>query len=147
MKPIKFHSLDWKNNKLLLLFLLLSLVFIVSSLFDVWDFLGGETVKYITAICYLGLALKNIYPFFYRNHVQWNKRGIMIRVNSFWGTNFSFDEVRRIEYTEDRYTVYKYGNGWKPKMINLEGIEQESKERLLQILRSHVVSPVREVAD
>ena len=144
MKPIKFHELDWRNNKLVMLFCILTLIFIPLSLFDVWDFLGEKTVKLITAVCYLGLALNHLYPFFYRNHVQWNKGGIVIRVNSFWGFNFSFADVKRIEYAEDRYTVYKYSNGWKPKVINLKGIDQESKERLLEILRHHVLSPVRE---
>ena len=122
----------------------LTLVILLSSLSGVWDFLGEKTVKFLTAACYLVFPFYYLSTFLYRNLVYWNKLGITIRVNSFWGISFSFADVKRIEYAEDRYTVYKHSNGWKPKVINLEGIDQESKERLLEILRSHVLSPVRE---
>ena len=145
MKPIKFQELSPKGGNLIwLLLLVASAVFVLLNTFDVLYFENPKVGKWINLVCFLIITTHNLRPFYYRNYVQWNKRGISIRVNSFWGFNFSFADVKRIEYAGDRYTVYKYSNGWKPKVINLKGIEQESKERLLEILRSHVLSPVRE---
>lgn len=144
MKSIKFQELSPRGGGLVLVVLLIAtLVFIVLNLFEVFSFVDPTVLKWITAASHLVPLLFFSRPFFYRNHVQWNKRGIAIRVNSFWGHNFGFGDVKSIEYSEDTYTVYRY-NDRSPKVINLEGIEQGSKEQLLQILRKYTRSPVRQ---
>ena len=137
MKPIKFEELNWQKSKTTVLFYLLVLVFILPSMFDAWDFLGAKTVKYLNLFFTLGMLIKGIRPFFYNHYVQWNKAGITIRVNSFFGINVSFSEVQNITYAEDQYTIYTF-SGKSPKVVNLEGVEQESKERLLGVLRQYV---------
>lgn len=124
------------------LFYLLALAFILPNLFEAWDFLGDKTVKYLTAFFSIAMLINGLRPFFHKHHVQWNKRGITIRVNSFLGTNFSFDNIRNIVYAEDTYTVYTH-SGRRPSVINLEGVDQKSKEGLLHILQQHTLSPVQ----
>lgn len=137
MKPIKFQELYWRKNKLVSFFYLLALAFIVPNMFDTWDFLGAETVKYLTAFFSIGMLINGVRQFTHKHYVQWNKRGITIRVNSFLGVNFSFSEVRNITYGEDAITIYKF-DGKYPKTINLKEVEEESKDRLQGLLRQYI---------
>lgn len=134
MKTIKFQELSLKNNPVWTGLYLAVTIFILLSLFDVFSFMGTRTVKLTTAFCYLIFTLYYIQPFLHRNYVMWNKRGMTLRVNDFWGFNFSFSEVNRVFYAEDEYTL---DLGGKRKTINLEGIDQGSKEKLLTILRKY----------
>lgn len=136
MKKIKFYKLSLTSNLFWGLLLIVAAFFPLLSLFDVFDFLGEQNVKLITAVCYLVIAYEvGLRQFFYRNHVQWNKRGINIRINEFWGKSFSFSGIREIVYAEDEYTVITAIGS--RKTINLQGIDTESKSKLLNILRSH----------
>jgi hypothetical protein len=144
MKSIKFQELSPKGkNGIMLALMVAAALFLVLNMFEVFSFLSPKVLKGLTLASYLIVFFHSFRPFFYRNHVQWNKRGITIRVNSFWGANFGFGEVKSVEYSEDVYTVYRY-NDRSPKVINLEGIEQDSKEQLLRILREYTRSPVRQ---
>lgn len=136
VKKIEFYEMSLTRNPLMGILMILSALFTILSLFDVFDFLGEQNVKLITAVCYLVIAYEvGVRQFFYRNHVQWNKRGINIRVNEFWGKNFSFSRIRKVLYAEDEYTVIT--SVGSRKTINLQGIDTESKSKLLNILRSH----------
>gem|GEM_PF-2504218 len=138
MKSIKFDELSFRRKSIIwLISMLAATLFIVLNLFEVFSFLDPRLLKGLMLASYLIVFSHSFRPFFYRNHVQWNKRSITIRVNSFLGTNFGFSDVKTIDYSEDVYTVYTY-NGRSPKIINLKGIEQGSKERLLEVLRAHV---------
>ncbi len=141
MKPIKFQELHWRNNKLMALFYLLALAFILPNLFDVWDFLEPQMVKFLTAFFSVGMLIHSLRQFTHKHYVQWNKRGITIRVNSLFGINFGFADVKDIVYSNNAYTVYLRSK--RSRTINLEGVEQESKERLLGILQSHTLAPVK----
>lgn len=140
MKPIKFEELSVSGKNIIWIILLVFCgLFPFLNLFDLFTFLEPTTLKRVNAACFLTLAIYHLRPFMHRNYVQWNKRGITIRVNSLLGTNFSFENVKNIVYAEDRYTVYTYSGG-RPKVIDLEGIEPGSKERLLGVLQQYVSS-------
>lgn len=110
-------------------------ILMVLSLFGVFSFLGEKQTGLLLGICALIVSVSLLQPFFYRNHVQWNKRGINIRINEFWGKNYSFDNIKLVNYKEDQYTIIT--DSGKSGIINLEGIDGESKSRLLNILQSH----------
>lgn len=134
MKSIKFQELSFRNNRIWGVLLILALIIVLSSLFDYFSLIDAKAAKYLTSFAYLVPLLNFSRIFYFRNIVQWNKRGMTVRVNDFWGFNFSFSEVNRVFYAEDEYTL---DLGGKRKTINLEGVDQESKEKLLTILRRH----------
>ena len=134
MKTIKFYEMTLKGKGLVQVPLLAaSAILIVLILFDVLDFLGDKTVKWITAGCYLTMAVYNIRPFLYRNYVQWNRGGVLVRINSLWGNNFSFDNIRDVEYTGDTCLVHVHSLR-DPTIINLAGIDRASRERFVAIM-------------
>ncbi|WP_157472068.1 hypothetical protein [Neolewinella persica] len=91
----------------------------------------------ITAACYIIIAYQvGLRRFFHRHYVEWNKRGMTLRVNSFWGLNLSFSDVKNVVFSEDSYTLNMYGGS--TKNIDLAGIEQQSKERLLTLLNTNI---------
>lgn len=137
MKPIKFEQLSLMHNPFKGILLLLVTAVVVLDVFDALPFLEPETRRITAKAASLLLLLHGIYPFFYRNHVQWNKAGIALRVNNFWGHRFSFKNVINIVYAADAYTVYLH-SGSSAKVINLEGIDMESRVRLQEILQAHV---------
>lgn len=136
MKKIEFYELSLAGNPITGVLIVCAGFFPLLSLFDVFDFMGEQNVKLITAVCYLIIAYHLAFrQFLYRNHVQWNKRGMNIRVNEFWAKSFSFSRIREVIYAENEYTVVTALGS--RKTINLEGIDGESKSKLLNILRTH----------
>lgn len=136
MKPIKFHELSFRSNPLSGVLIICAGLFPALSLFDLFDFMGERNVKLITALSYLVLTFQlGARQFFYRNYVQWNKRGINIRVNDFWGKNFPFHNIRDIIYAEEEFTIITVIGS--RKTIDLAGIDGVSKSKLLAILRTH----------
>jgi hypothetical protein len=136
MEKIKFNEVSFSRKPITALILICAGLFPVLGIFELIDFMSEDTIKLVTVACSLGLAFHGLRQFFYRNYVQWNKRGINIRVNNFWGLNFSFSDVKHVNFAEDRYTLQMYGG--RTKNIDLSGIEQKSKEQLLQLLKVNI---------
>lgn len=134
MQEIKFEELSFKTKPLSFVLLMLSASFILLNVFDCLNFLTSDTRKWIIVVCSLYSAMHGLRPFYYRNYVQWNKRGMTLRVNNFWGCNFSFANVEKILCQESEYTVVLRTG--KRKVINLTGIETGSKTKLLQVLQA-----------
>ena len=45
--------------------------------------------------------------FWYKNHVQWNKKGANIRVNSFWSKSLNFGQIKSTQMNEKILTITK----------------------------------------
>lgn len=104
---------------------------------EIFLFIGPSAVKWITTTLLMA-SMYNVFRYvYYRNYVEWTKRWVFLRVNSFWGVYFSFSGVERVDFSGDRYTIHRQ-NYKSPEVINLEGIDQESKERLMEILQQYV---------
>ncbi|TXF90406.1 hypothetical protein FUA23_06340 [Neolewinella aurantiaca] len=138
MKPIKFQELSFNgSNAPWLVLMVTGIVFIMLNLFEVFSFMDPTVLKFLNAGSYLLAFSVHVRPFLYRNYVEWNKRGIVIRVNSFFGVNFSFADVKSIDYSDDAYRIYTHKGG-SPKTIQLAGIEAGSRNRLKEVLQQYV---------
>ncbi len=71
--------------------------------------------------------------FVYKNYVQWNKKGIYIKVNRFLGTNLSFEDIAKIDYKNDTILIKK--NNGKEILINLHNIHPNDTLNLFEIIR------------
>ena len=58
--------------------------------------------------------------FWFKNTVQWNKKGAVIRINSFMGKSFNFDEIKKTELNEKKLIITK--NGGKTMTFDLNEI-------------------------
>ena len=71
--------------------------------------------------------------FVYKNYVQWNKKGIYIKVNRFLGINLSFEEIAKIDYQNDTILIKK--NNGKETLINLHNIHPNDTLNLFEIIQ------------
>ena len=94
MKSIHFDNL---NNKFWLGVLILSLICVLIGLFEPIAFDNPSVYKYIMTSAYSLQFLFISKLFWFKNTVQWNKKGIVIRINSFLGKSLRFDEIRATE--------------------------------------------------
>ena len=99
MKRIKFDNLS-KNWRLKLL-VICSIVFLFLGIFEISVFNDSFFNESFIKIGFLFQVLFFGRMFVYKNYVQWNKKGIYVKVNRFIGINFSFEEIKSIDYGDN----------------------------------------------
>lgn len=73
--------------------------------------------------------------FWYRNYVNWNTKGINIRINSVLGKSLAFDRIKSIEIADKRITITKKDE--EILLLNLVEFKDDDVERLYTILMSY----------
>mgnify|MGYP003609989001 CR=1 FL=1 len=131
MKRIKFDNLseDWK----LRLLIIFSIIFFFIVIFEIPIFNNSRFNEFLIKIGFLFQVLFFGRMFVYKNYVQWNKKGIYIKVNRFLGTNLSFDDIAKIDYQNDIILIKKKNDKEIP--INLHNIHPSDTLNLFEIIR------------
>ena len=131
MKRIKFDNLskDWK----LRLLIIFSINFLFIGIFEIPIFNNSRFNELLIKIGFLFQVLFFGRMFVYKNYVQWNKKGIYIKVNRFLGTNLSFDDIAKIDYQNDTILIKKKNDKEIP--INLHNIHPSDTLNLFEIIR------------
>lgn len=104
MKSIHFDNM---RNWIWIIILVLSIVFILVGTFEVFEFQYPKINKRISA---MGFSLQIVYfskMFWYKNYVQWNKKGAVIKINSFMGKSLSFDDIKMTELVDKKLSITK----------------------------------------
>ena len=73
--------------------------------------------------------------FWFKNYVQYNKKGIFIRIKTFFGKSISFDNVERTELENQALTIYK--NDGTRYDFNLEEIEESDYKKLFDVINQY----------
>jgi len=131
MKRIKFDNLS-KNWRLKLL-VICSIVFLFLGIFEISVFNDSFFNESFIKIGFLFQVLFFGRMFVYKNYVQWNKKGIYVKVNCFIGINFSFEEIKSIDYGDNLILIKKHNN--KEIVINLSNIQSIDSLNLFEIIR------------
>lgn len=131
MKRIKFDNLskDWK----LRLLIIFSIIFLFIGIFEIPIFNNSRFNELLIKIGFLFQVLFFGRMFVYKNYVQWNKKGIYIKVNRFLGINLSFEEIAKIDYQNDTILIKK--NNGKETLINLHNIHPNDTLNLFEIIQ------------
>lgn len=127
MKRIRFDNM---KNWIWIAILFLSGGFIVSGSFDLFE--NPNTNKAVTIVGFLFQMIYFSRMFWYRNYVQWNKKGIFIQVNSWSGKSLSFDQIKKTELIEKKLIINK-GNGNKVS-FDLNEISKSDTQKLNEII-------------
>lgn len=138
MKKTKRIYFDNMKNKLWISMIVLSLVFIITGGFELIEFENPKVNKIISAI---GFFLQAIYfsrLFWHKNTVQWNDKGIVIRIKSFLGKSLRFDEIKATELNGKILTLTK-SNG-KKITIDLNEFEQSDTQKLNEIIIKNTIA-------
>lgn len=131
MKRIKFDNLS--DNWKLKLLVICSIIFLFLGIFEISVFNDSSLNKSFIKIGFLFQVLFFGRMFVYKNYVQWNNKGIYIKVNQFFGTNLNFDDIKSINYQDNSILIKKYNN--KEIVINLSNIESNDTFNLFEIIR------------
>ena len=136
MNKIHFDKLNFRDNKAQSVLLIIAFILIMINFLELWTFNNPKIGKLINVAIFLFLAFIHSKIFWYKNFVQWNKKGIVIKLNKFWGKNFKFDEIKSFDFANNHLTISKF-NGEK-KIFNLNDIEYESVKKLENILKTNL---------
>lgn len=92
MKRIYFDNLS--NQKIWILLMIISLILVLNGVFKFIIFENPTTHKYISSIGFLIIVIFMSKLFWFKNTVQWNKKGIVIRIKTFLGKSIKFEEIK-----------------------------------------------------
>ena len=137
MRKIHFENIggNWK----VLGFMILALACIIMGEFEMIDFTNPKFNKYISSIGFLILTIFFSKTFWYKkNNVQWNKKGIVIRIKSFLGKTLKFDEIKETELNKNRLIITKT-DGNKVQ-IDLTEIEKSDTQKLNEIILKNSIA-------
>jgi hypothetical protein len=70
--------------------------------------------------------------FWFKNYVQWNKKGLVIRINSFWGKSIAFEDIKNTRLENNVLTIYK--NNGESYDFDLKGIDENDSKRLNNLI-------------
>tara|TARA_R110002051_G_scaffold202618_1_gene269218 strand:- start:574 stop:987 length:414 start_codon:yes stop_codon:yes gene_type:complete len=129
MNKMHFENLrDWK----LVSILIISAILLILGIFEPFEFISPEIYDKILPA---GFLLQIIYTsriFWYKNYVQWNKLGMTLKINSFFGKHYSFDQISGVEMNTDTLTITKT-NGTKTA-YNIAGMEKRDALQLQHLI-------------
>tara|TARA_R110002073_G_C8981772_1_gene537027 strand:- start:51 stop:473 length:423 start_codon:yes stop_codon:yes gene_type:complete len=137
METKKIHF-DNMKNWIWIVILILSLIFILAGTFELFEFENPKLNKRISAI---GFFLQVIYfskMFWYKNYVQWNKKGAVVRINSFMGKSLRFDEIKMTELIEKKLIITK-DNG-NTVTFDLNEIAESDTQKLNEIIVKNTIA-------
>ncbi|MCL5247633.1 hypothetical protein M4I21_17580 [Cellulophaga sp. 20_2_10] len=138
MKRIYFGNLNKKGRWVLVPLMFIGLFLIINGAFDFIEFTNSKTNKYLNAIGYLIIAAISSQMFWYQNYVQWNKRGILIKIKSFFGKNIKFQEIKSSQLTDKKLIITEtYGNKIE---VDLSHITVPDAEKLFDIINKNTIA-------
>ncbi|MCF6280200.1 MAG: hypothetical protein L3J14_07620 [Flavobacteriaceae bacterium] len=130
MKRIHFDNM---KDKKMIAILAISITCLLLVLF--FEFKNPKIYKYLSV---LGFSLQVIYlskMFWYKNYVQWNKKGMNIRIKYFVGKSIRFNEVKTTILDDKTLTITKKD---RSKIhIDLSNIEHEDVNKLNEIIKNY----------
>ena len=135
MKNIHFDNM---RNWIWIAILILSLIFILGGAFELFEFENPKLNKGMSAI---GFFLQVIYfskMFWYKNYVQWNKKGAVIRINSFSAKSLSFDQIKKTELIEKKLIITK--DSGKTITFDLNEIAEPDTQKLNEIIIKNTIA-------
>ena len=136
MKRIHFDNLG--KNKYWIIIMILALIFILIGFFQPFEIKNPKIYKYLNVT---GFLLQTIYwskLFWFKNTVQWNKKGAVIRINSFMGESVSFKEIKKTELVEKKLTIEK--NNGEILRFDLNEILESDTQKLNEIIIKNTIA-------
>ncbi|MFD0837386.1 hypothetical protein ACFQ0I_16525 [Mariniflexile aquimaris] len=136
MKKIHFDNLN--KNWFLITVLILSIVFLLVGIFELIPFENPKINKRLSGVGFLLQALFFSRMFWYKNYIQWNKKGAVIRINSLLGKSLSFDQIKTTELNEKKLKITKT-NG-EIVIFDLKEIAESDTQKLNEIIVKNTIA-------
>jgi hypothetical protein len=136
MKSIHFDNIS--KSWFLITILILSIIFLLVGVFELIPFENPKINKGLSAIGFLLQGLFFSRMFWYNNYVQWNKKGVTIRINSFLGKSIMFDNIKKTEL-DDQKLVITQKNG-KIFTFDLKEFAESDSQKLNEIIIKNTIA-------
>ena len=130
LKRIIFYDLGKENYWLVLM--IFSLILIGTGIFKPFDLENKNPYNYFFVGGFVLQVLYYSILFWFRNTILFNKKGIVIRINSFFGKSLRFDEITTAEFNEKILTLSNT-NGHQIK-IDLSEFSDADSRKLFEIM-------------
>ena len=134
MRKIYFNNLAEKQWNIALY--ILAVVFIIVGYFEIIAFQNPRINKNLIFAGFVMQVIPKISMFWYKNYVEWNKKGIVIRVKSFLGKSIQFSQVQRIDLHEKILHITKFEG--KDINIDLGEINDQDANKLFEIFHHNI---------
>lgn len=134
MKRIHFENM---KSWIWMSVLILSLVFILVGIFELIEFDNPKLNKRISAAGFLLQVVYYSKMFWHKNYVQWNKKGAVIRINSWIAKSIIFKQIKTTDLIENQLIITKKN---KTKItFDLKEIEESDAQKLNQLILNNTI--------
>ena len=133
MKRIKFDNLQ--ANWFFISLIVLSMICLLIGSFELIPFENPIINKRIAAVGFASQAIFISRTFWYKNYLQWNKKGIFIRINSFSGKSIAFKTIDKTKIENNVLTISKKDGVTFD--FNLNGIDENDSKKLNDIIKQY----------
>ncbi|MBJ6367666.1 hypothetical protein [Snuella sedimenti] len=136
MRNVHFDHIggNWKSIAIMIF----ALACILVGTFEIIDFSNPKLNKYLNVIGFLIITIHYSKIFWYKNYVQWNKKGALIRINSFIGKSLSFDQIKTTELNDKKLVITKKDG--KTIAFDLNEIVESDTQKLNEIIINNTVT-------
>ena len=132
-KRIKFDNIQ--ANCFFISLIVVSLICLVIGSFELIPFQNPIINKRIRAIGFASQALFFSRSFWYKNYLQWNKKGMFLRINSFSGKSIAFKTIESTKLENNLLTIYK--NDGNSFAFDLSAIDKNDSKKLNAIIHHY----------
>lgn len=133
MRRIKFDNLQ--KNWFLITLTLLSFLCVIFGLLEIYEFENPNINKGIVLIGYLSSAVYFSRIFWFKNYVQWNAKGIVLRLKPFYGKSIPFNDIKDLQYQNSVLTISR--NNGVDYDFDLTGIDERDTTTLIEIIKKY----------
>ena len=137
MKKIYFDDMsNLKENWTKPIVLFLGLIMVIFGTFT--DFLSEDWNKWIKASGYLLFSIYFLRKVIRKNYVQWNKLGMTVRINSYFGEKrITFSEINSYEFINDKLRIIQSS---KTIELDLKNFSDYDKTKMIKIIEKYTVA-------
>jgi len=128
----RIHFINLGRNKYWLIVILLSMFLMLVYIFQFIKFENPKIYKHLLLVAYLLMATYWSRLYWYKNTVQWNRKGVLIRINSFFGKSLNFNQIKEVELNEKKLIITKNNN--KTITFDLTEFEKSDIQKLIEII-------------
>jgi hypothetical protein len=132
MRNVFFDNASSRQNRLLAIpMVVFMLIYILTAFYD-----QGSLLHKISAI--LGFGFSVVFlgkQFAFRNYLGWNKKGMVLKLNSFFSKTISFEHIHDYSFeNENLEIIRKNGSRFN---FSLKDIKPDHIDRIREVISSH----------
>ena len=135
MEKIQFDNLQSKKARIIII---LAIILNLVGVFKPFNVFSEAIYKQLFVAGFLLYFIFFSRMFWLKNCVQWNKRGIVIKIDSWFGfgESLKFNDIKSINFEETTIELTLFG-GRRKRIINVSHIVLADRQQLQQLLQKY----------